>query len=346
MIPTIREEAPQLSENAMTVLKKRYLQRNSEGELIETPEEMFRRVATNVASAEARFGSSEKEVESVQDAFYAIMRGLLFLPNSPTLMNAGTQLQQLSACFVLSVQDSIESIYEAIRHTAAIHKSGGGTGFSFSRIRPKGSPVGTTSGVASGPVSFMKVFDASTEAIKQGGRRRGANMGILSIQHPDITEFIRCKEEEGELRNFNISVAATDRFMEAVKNGKDFELIDPRTGEIVGRMDANEVLDTIAEMAWRNGEPGVVFLDKINQLHPVPNAGLIEATNPCGEQPLLPYESCNLGSVNLARMITNGSIDWELLKSVTHLAVRFLDNVIEANMFPLASIEENTKIKP
>lgn len=270
-----------LSGNATKILEKRYLQKGQDANIIETPEEMFKRVASNIALVEKKFGKDGEKVKQVRRKFYNIMATLQFLPNSPTLMNAGTKLQQLSACFVLSVDDSIESIYQAIKHTAIIHKSGGGTGFSFSRIRPNGSPVGTTSGVASGPVSFMKVFDASTEAIKQGGRRRGANMGILDVNHPDIMEFIASKQKEGQLKNFNISVAVNDAFMEATQNGEDYELIDPRTGEITGKLNADEVLDKIAEMAWRNGEPGIIFLDRINQLNPTPHVGKIESTNPC-----------------------------------------------------------------
>jgi len=270
-----------LSENAIKVLERRYLQKNEEGNIVETPEQMFRRVAHNIALVEEKFGKSEKEVKEVEDKFYNIMAILEFLPNSPTLMNAGTKLQQLSACFVLSVDDSIDSIYQAIKQKALIHKSGGGTGFSFSRIRPKGSPVGTTSGVASGPVSFMRVFDASTEAIKQGGRRRGANMGILDVSHPDIMEFITCKEREGELKNFNISVAVSDAFMEAAQKGEDYELIDPRTGQVAGKINAAKVLEKIAEMAWKNGEPGIIFLDRINQFNSTPHVGRIESTNPC-----------------------------------------------------------------
>ncbi|MBE0478088.1 vitamin B12-dependent ribonucleotide reductase [Candidatus Aerophobetes bacterium] len=332
-----------LSENALKVLEKRYLQKDTDGNIVETPEQMFKRVARNIALVDKKFGKDEKKIKETEDNFHNIMATLQFLPNSPTLMNAGTNLQQLSACFVLSVDDAIESIYEAIKHTATIHKSGGGTGFSFSRIRPKGSPVGTTSGVASGPVSFMKVFDASTEAIKQGGRRRGANMGILNVNHPDIMEFIMCKEKEGELKNFNISVAVSDAFMEAAQKGEDYELIDPRTGEVAGKLSASDVLDKVAEMAWKNGEPGIIFLDRINEFNPTPHVGKIESTNPCGEQPLLPYESCVLASINLAKFVQDGKINWNELKKVVHIGIHFLDNVIDANKYPLPQIEKNTK---
>ncbi|MBI5870306.1 MAG: adenosylcobalamin-dependent ribonucleoside-diphosphate reductase [Actinobacteria bacterium] len=326
--------------NALTVLKKRYLAKDEHGQVTESPGELFRRVARHIAAPEARYGDDPAIAEQ---RFYEVMASREFLPNSPTLMNAGTDLGLLSACFVLPVPDSIPGIFDSVKYMAIIHQAGGGTGFSFTHLRPKGDLVGTTHGVASGPVSFMGAFDSATDVVKQGGRRRGANMGTLRVDHPDILEFIGAKSGDSRLANFNISVAATDEFMEAVRVDGEYGLVNPRTGEPAGRLRALPVMEAIASAAWASGDPGMIFIDRINRVNPTPALGPMETTNPCGEQPLLPYESCNLGSIDLSKLVLQDSgIDWERLGTLVDIAVHFLDNVIDANRFPLAEIKVMT----
>ena len=335
---------PDLSRRARMILEKRYLKRAADGHVVETPAEMFARAAWAAAGPEADGVGEQSQVEHYARQFYDMMASLDFLPNSPTLMNAGRELGQLSACFVLPVEDSIESIFNAVRDTALIHQSGGGTGFSFSSIRPANELVQSTQGASGGPISFLAVFDAATEAIKQGGVRRGANMGLLSVHHPDILEFISLKKEQPDrFSNFNLSVAVTDEFLEAARTGSEYELINPRDGKTKGVLSASMVFDAIAQAAWACGDPGVIFIDRINRSNPLPAQGAIEAVNPCGEQPLFPYESCTLGSINLARFAESGRVDYSRLAEITALAVRFLDNIIEINRFPLPEIERISK---
>ena len=336
-----------LTDNAHAVLKRRYQAKDREGNVVEDPDQMFHRVAHNLAQAERAYGATDSEIQSIEEEFYQVMSRLDYLPNSPTIMNAGRELQMLSACFVLPVHDAMDSIFETVKQATLVQKSGGGTGFAFSQLRPEGDIVGSTGGVASGPVSFMRAFDGATEAVKQGSTRRGANMGILHVTHPDILKFITSKEDGKSISNFNISVAVTEDWMQRVKNGQEYDLINPRTGKVTGQLNAAEVFEQLCQMAWKTGDPGIVFLDRINRDNPNPQLGDIESTNPCGEQPLLPYESCNLGSINLTRMVRytdeGAEVDWDKLGRTINTAVHMLDNVIDMNEYPIPQIDQMSK---
>jgi len=344
---SFNERIQELTENAKVVLDRRYLSKDRDGNILEDPNGLFRRVAKNLSQADLKYGATEEQRQATEDEFYEMMWRLESLPNSPTLMNAGRELQQLSACFVLPIDDALDSIFDKVKQTALIHKSGGGTGFSFTRLRPSGDMVGSTGGIASGPVSFIRAFDTATDVVKQGGTRRGANMGILNVDHPDIKAFIRSKEDGKNLTNFNISIGITGDFMERVKAGHDYDLVNPRTGVVVGRENAREIFDLAVDMAWKTGDPGLIFLDEINKYNPNPQLGRIESTNPCGEQPLLPFESCNLASVNLARMVRHRdgevTMDWDRLAEVVRTTVHLLDNVIDMNNYPIKEIEDMSK---
>ncbi len=340
-----REEAthmslePDISENARVILKRRYLRRDENADVVETEVEMFQRVAVVVAAPDLKY-DSRLDIRKTEREFYDLMVRMEFLPNSPTLMNAGKPGGQLSACFVLPIADSLDAIFDTVKHAALIHQTGGGTGFSFSRLRPSKDVVRSTGGIASGPISFLKVFNQATEVIKQGGTRRGANMGILDVHHPDILDFITCKKADKDITNFNISVAVDEEFMRAVENDEDYSLVNPNSRAVVKQLKARKVFDFIVNHAWKNGEPGIVFLDRINRDNPTPAVGAIEATNPCGEQPLLPYEACNLGSLNLGKCVTEDKqVDWERLRRITRSSIHFLDNVVDANSFPLPEID-------
>jgi len=343
---TVNTQDVALTSNAVAVLSRRYLKKDDQGRVVESPEEMFRRVANSVAQAELQY-NGHADIRTAEEEFFGALANLEFLPNSPTLMNAGRPLQQLAACFVLPIEDSLESIFDGVKNTALIHQSGGGTGFSFSKLRPRDDAVRTTSGTASGPVSFMRVFNMATEVIKQGGTRRGANMGILRFDHPDILEFITAKADNSELANFNISVAVTEEFMHSVEIGGDLPLVNPHNRQVVKTVRAREVFDRIVKMAWKTGDPGLVFIDRINRANPTPHLGEMESTNPCGEQPLLPYEPCNLGSINLGTMIrhSNGrtEVDWGKLRKTIRVGVNFLDDVIDVSRYPLDEVDRMAK---